>query len=268
MNGSVMEDVHMEVENDVNKSDSVRNGEKAFENNSRRIMVNTKKTPVQKCPMCAHKTADREEMRTHLMSCGLATMEKNTLRCEQCDFITTRKAYLKRHQKRHEAVTVQDSPQRAGDEEAAGTSVDDWQHQDPGDLIVSSSEDDDIESSDSEVVEKDNEELLSGRIVRKRTQPSLPISLKRPRTTGAAPDQAEKLHPKDIRNTIPHAVTVASTSRVRQAPLMKTVAVQTLPVQSRSTVTKTTRYPEGEKSIEIVEFDEVLNLCPCCSRSQ
>ncbi|XP_033763094.1 zinc finger protein ZFPM2-like isoform X3 [Pecten maximus] len=136
-------------------------------------MVNTKTTPMKACPMCKFRTAGTEELREHLVMCGLKHSEKNAFACTHCNFTTTKQVYLTRHEKRHieekgmdknsqpETVHVSNLPedkQTAGSSDSSSSSssdsddgsdddsypspkeTEDWQKQDPGSLLSEESE--------------------------------------------------------------------------------------------------------------------------------
>ncbi|XP_069110295.1 uncharacterized protein [Argopecten irradians] len=107
-------------------------------------MAKTKTTPVKKCPMCTFRTANIDDMKEHILKCGIETMEKKTLSCPKCSYKTFRPTNMTRHQKRHDATV--DVPKAAGkslntalssknsEAHSPETDVESWKGQDPGDL--------------------------------------------------------------------------------------------------------------------------------------
>ena len=67
-------------------------------------MPNLKKTPSKPlkhaCPLCGYKANTLEEMKPHLLTCGIQSM-KNVLKCPDCDYQTYKPSNFTRHKRRH-----------------------------------------------------------------------------------------------------------------------------------------------------------------------
>ena len=182
----------------------------------------------------------------------METMERKTLSCSECSYQTFRAANMTRHRKRHDdptgvskvatktAASASDRPSTVNSVvTTVNTDVESWHDQDPGDLLgeVSGSSVDNDSSSEDEC-----SSVQMGRTIRKPTRP-IPV---------AAPKR--KLpHPKDPINMVP--VPIGSLPSVKK---VCHVGIQTDLEQpaSRRTVTKTTKYTEEGRDIEIVEYFE------------
>ncbi|PJE78499.1 hypothetical protein CI610_02563 [invertebrate metagenome] len=224
-------------------------------------MVKTKTTPVKQCPMCSFRANNMDDMRKHILECGLETMERKTLTCPDCSYKTFRAANMNRHRKRHtdndrsapkavEQSLEEDRPSTSSQAPAVQTDVESWKAQDPGDLlgeISESSEGNGLSSED------EGDSLLVGRTIRRPTRPEPVRAPKRKSETATS----VKPHPKDPINMVPMPV-VSTAPSAKKTCTYVNVATQTEqePPASRRTVTKTTRYSEGGRDIQIVEFFE------------
>ncbi|XP_069107411.1 uncharacterized protein [Argopecten irradians] len=236
-------------------------------------MAKTKTTPVKKCPMCTFRTANIDDMKEHILKCGIETMEKKTLSCPKCSYKTFRPTNMTRHQKRHDATG--DVPKAAGKSlntalssknspkaqpstsgalskaHSPETDVESWKGQDPGDLLG--------EVSDSSVVHDDSSSeddcLLAGRAIRKPTRP-IPVMAPKRRVDPKDPINMVPLPvvSKKLRSSIPTQTDFeradASTQTDPYEPELKQQSV------NRKTVTKTTRYSDNDRDVELVEYCE------------
>lgn len=163
-------------------------------------MAKTKTTPkseYRRCPMCSRSAGTEEEYKEHVLECAMRTFQ-----CPYCDFNTTREVNVKRHVKRcHPGLRPNEDliqlGKKAGDKADCSASTtekrdEDWLTQDPGDLIgdlspsPSSSSESDSGDSDKEeeippkeTLQTSEPSLLEGRLIRKKTMPSVPFTKKR-----------------------------------------------------------------------------------------
>jgi hypothetical protein len=143
--------------------------------------------------MCSQSAGTEEEYKEHILACAMRTFQ-----CPNCDFNTSREVNVKRHMKRcHPGLKPHESPIKLGRKEGKAecnfpteeNNVEDWLHQDPGELIGPISESGSTDSDSEEDAdqqkellmgrEKSGSDLLEGRLFRKRTMPSLPFAKKR-----------------------------------------------------------------------------------------
>ncbi|XP_021343510.1 uncharacterized protein LOC110454062 [Mizuhopecten yessoensis] len=222
-------------------------------------MVKTKSTPRKQCPMCSFRADDLDVMRNHILECGLETMEKKTLACPDCSYKTFRAANMTRHRKRHTDSTgnvckdvsttlAADRPSTSTSTVTVNTDVESWSNQDPGDLLGEISD----SSENNSTSEDEGNGLLVGRTVRKPTRPEPVQAPKRKQD----PKSFARPHPKDPVNMVPMPVTSGRPTAKKLCTYVHR-ATQTEEVKtSRRTVTKTTRYSEDGRDIEVVEFEE------------
>ena len=131
----------------------------------------------KKCPLCPFKSYDLEQMKEHLVKCGIDAMEKKfECKYEHCNYASNKKANLQRHAKESEdtVMNVSDSEPEKVD------SNDEWEEQDPGDLLepISSSEEknEEVEVNNNDMINHETVKLKPstsqievGRIIRKPT---------------------------------------------------------------------------------------------------
>ncbi|XP_069109266.1 uncharacterized protein [Argopecten irradians] len=261
-------------------------------------MVNTKTTPMKACPMCKFRTAGTDELKEHLVLCGLKNAEKNPFSCSHCNFTTSKQIYLTRHEKRHQksedknsqpevgqvssqpdgkgdvALSISSSNDSDSDSDHDVSSPEDWQTQDPGPLL---SEESEMESSDHVFQPEEgastsaegtcndqepNDDSLLGRVIRKSTKPTLPFNQKR-----AAMEQnvatSKKLRATDLRNVIPKPVTLEQpikrhTQTVTRRFVSVGVQTDTALNTTKRTVTTTYRYHEADKRVKQTTVDETF----------
>jgi LPS O-antigen subunit length determinant protein (WzzB/FepE family) len=152
--------------------------------------------------------------------CGIDAMEKKfECKYERCNYASNKKANLKRHAKESEdtVMNVSDSESEKVD------SNDEWEEQDPGDLlgpITSSEEEEGVDEEKNEEVEVNdmiNHETVKlkpstsqievGRIIRKPTYPQKVLAPKRAHVPESDENEPpRKIGPKDLRNVIPKPV--------------------------------------------------------------
>ncbi|XP_062606953.1 RE1-silencing transcription factor-like [Saccostrea cucullata] len=240
-------------------------------------MAKTKTTTrkeYRRCPMCSEPAWTEDEFKRHIMICAMRHFE-----CPICDFTNSRELNLKRHVKRcHPGLGPNDEPIKLGpkeqnkDPEKAGCSFgdenkdeganEDWLDQDPGEVIGeissanssssnSSDEEDDIdEQKEKEDREKIEGNLLEGRVFRKKTQPTLPFTRKRPSLEGIPVPKKTTCMDFSIQVDIP-GVTPVQSNRVD-------AYTQTSP-KKREVMTKTTKkYREGEADIKVVTKERLI----------
>ena len=106
--------------------------------------------------MCPFKSYDLEQMKEDLVKCGIDPIEKKfECKYENCNYARNKKANLKRHAKRY-AKKSEDTVMNVFDSEPEKVdSNDEWEEQDPGDLLgpISSSEEEEGVDEEKNVVE-------------------------------------------------------------------------------------------------------------------
>ena len=139
-----------------------------------------RKAPPEICPLCFIELATKEAWKTHLLVCA-----DKVIQCKECHKTFKKKAYLEKHMRtKHSA----ESTSTTAIADLAEDSESDWD-KDPECLIgvVSDSDHENSDASDAEeptdpkssTPKTMDEELLVGRIVRKRTQPLVPVQARR-----------------------------------------------------------------------------------------
>ncbi|XP_056002749.1 RE1-silencing transcription factor-like [Ostrea edulis] len=215
-------------------------------------MTKTKTTPnyeFRRCPMCSYSAKSEEDYREHVFKCAMRTFQ-----CPSCDFSNNKEANLKRHVKRCHPGLAQEDLIKLGVKENRSEEVNEpeddheWLSQDPGDLIgdVSdngSDDDKDSSSQNTDCSPKDDDCLMEGRLFRKPTKPSLPVSLKR---------KADVVPPVPEKKTKDQAVPVNAIERKRD------MGTQTDPVR-RIVKTKTVKkFRKGSVDTKIISEEKVV----------
>lgn len=217
-----------------------------------------------------------------------STLEKR-FKCENCSYSTNRKANLKRHVKRHELMNDDELQQLdpgnlsdlLGDDEASSELTSDTDNSvvESDTVEVVGTEEKKVsaeEKKDDELVPevKVNEEpkaassstdLELGRIVRKRTNPSPiaapPRKVPPPRPEMPLPPARERVSAKDPINCVPMRVSrpsVPPRPSTSNAHVKMDQSVQTDRAQVRRRVVKwkCTKYREGDRDVEEIEYEE------------
>ena len=144
---------------------------------SRSEMAKTKTTPRRPlCPMCRVLIPETETFEAHLLRCA-NERDDNEHRCELCDKLFKKKAYLQKHKK------LQHGPPQKSEERAEEDSTCEESLGDDPDIELDF-EDSIISESDVGSIPEENqmdkmERLLEGRTTRKPTTPSMPGFRKR-----------------------------------------------------------------------------------------
>ncbi|XP_061186266.1 RE1-silencing transcription factor-like [Saccostrea echinata] len=244
-------------------------------------MAKTKTTTrkeYRRCPMCSEPAGTEEGFKKHIMVCAMRVFE-----CPTCDFTNTRKLNLKRHTKRcHPGLRPNDeliklgakeqSKEKAGgslneenkDEESAN---EDWLDQDPGEVIgeiysADSSSSNSSDENEEDVIDerkekqdpkKKEDNLLEGRLFRKKTQPTLPFARKRP-------SLEEIPVPKKIILNMDKATQVDMEPAVPPVQSSGVDVYTQTSLKKRDVMTKTTRkFREGEADIKVVAKERIIH---------
>ncbi|XP_061187052.1 RE1-silencing transcription factor B-like [Saccostrea echinata] len=205
-------------------------------------MAKTKTTPrneYRRCPMCSEPARTEEEFKKHIMVCAMRVFE-----CPTCDFTNTRELNLKRHIKRcHPGLGPNDELIKLGAKEQNSSS---------SSSSSDENEEDDIdEQKEKQDPEKKEDNLLEGRLFRKKTQPTLPFARKRPSLEEIPVPKKIILMDKATQVDMEPAVPPVESSGVD-------VYTQTSP-KKREVVTRTTRkFREGEADIKVVAKERMI----------
>ena len=161
-------------------------------------MVNTKTTPrktqevrlvgKEECVFCDREFDSKIALKAHIVTCLQSKAECSRIKCELCSVTFKKKAYLRRHMKTIHSTSEQTAKQTEETDTSNETiESEDLDQYDPGKLIGEISDDDSVsdccdedEGGHDDVVELQDceqdstppEDILAGRIVRKKTMPS------------------------------------------------------------------------------------------------
>lgn len=244
-------------------------------------MVKTKTTPktdYRRCPMCSENTKSEEDFKQHIMVCAMRTFQ-----CSTCNYTNARELNVKRHIKRsHPGLQPNDELIKLGPKDQSkkkandslqnektsdeNTGKEDWLNQDPGELIGEvSSGDSSCGDGSSDENEEDvfvkkkkdqnlkgrEENLLEGRIIRKKTQPSEPFTKKR--TSQEEIPVLEKLSKIDRATQ----VEIQPSTPPAHGKLVH-ASTQTSP-KKRIVVTTTVRtHREGEADVKVISKEKIV----------
>ncbi|XP_048747971.2 RE1-silencing transcription factor-like [Ostrea edulis] len=242
-------------------------------------MAKTKTTArkeYRRCPMCSEPAKTEEQFKKHILVCAMRMFE-----CPICGFTSTREINLKRHVKRcHPGLKPEDELIKLGTKEKserkAGGSLheekkdeesgnEDWMDQDPGNVIgevsstdssSGSSSDENEETDIDEKKERHNPEkkednLLEGRLFRKKTQPSLPFTRKRLSVEEIPVPEKIALVDRSTQVDMGPAIPSVECSRVD-------VGTQTSP-KKRVVVTTTVRKcREGDADVKVIRKEKII----------
>ncbi|XP_061179421.1 RE1-silencing transcription factor A-like [Saccostrea echinata] len=153
----------------------------------------TKRSGTRKCPMCSKLFQGDSEFSMHVVQCA---MKEHA--CEFCDFTSQKECNVRRHMKRAHTGLIE-SPMPLGQklDTASGGKAEnsgkehnttlssesdleneEWLSQDPGDLLLTESENNTAyvsgQCTSSETVNKPDSDIMVGRVFRKKTSPLLP----------------------------------------------------------------------------------------------
>ena len=233
----------------------------------------------RKCPLCSFKSYDLEQIKKHLVKCGIDAMEKKfECKYDNCNYASNKKANLNRHAKRH-VKESEDTVMNVSDSEPEKVDSDyEWKEQDPGDLlgpISSSEEEEEVDEKKNEEVEVNNNDMIDhetikpkpstsqievGRIIRKPTYPQKVLAPKRAHVSEGEEDEPpRKIGPKDLRNVIPMPV-IPKRVVVQKATCMVDESTQTDPFIIKRCTIRTSTFEQDGKHVELVE-KEWAEIC-------
>lgn len=233
----------------------------------------------RKCPLCSFKSYDLEQIKKHLVECGIDAMEKKfECKYDNCNYASNKKANLNRHAKRH-VKESEDTVMNVSDSEPEKVDSDyEWKEQDPGDLlgpISSSEEEEEVDEKKNEEVKVNNNDMIDhetiktkpstsqievGRIIRKPTYPQKVLVPKRAHVSEGDKDEPpRKIGPKDLRNVIPMPV-IPKRVVVQKATCMVDESTQTDPFIIKRCTIRTSTFEQDGKHVELVE-KEWAEIC-------
>ena len=159
-------------------------------------MKKTKITPRRPlCPMCRVLIPETETFESHLLRCA-NKKEESEHRCELCEKVFKKKAYLQKHRKlQHGSPQKQEERTEEGSIGVESLGDDPDIELDFEDSIISES---DVGSMPEEKQMDEMERLLDGRTTRKPTTPSMPGPRKRiSEDIGTKSDEGQKKAKED-----------------------------------------------------------------------
>ena len=244
-------------------------------------MPKTKTTPVKPkeiCPLCFIEIEGRDAWTAHIVKCA-----GSAIQCTECHISFKKKAYLKKHMRRKhgkgaEAIAEGTDASRKGCEESDDS---DWD-EDPGALLIGTVSDDSEDEADvrnilettQSTTKATDEDLLAGRVVRKRTHPDPVVGSKAAKRSEESIDEVEKEDrssdsdevPTDRAARVQAEVVDKSTgtddaSVAQRRPETKEVGTQSGSYRKRQKEVTVIKYKEGGKDIEkIIEVEEFFNM--------
>lgn len=233
----------------------------------------------RKCPLCSFKSYDLEQIKKHLVECGIDAMEKKfECKYSNCNYASNKKANLNRHAKRH-VKESEDTVMNVSDSEPEKVDSDyEWKEQDPDDLlgpISSSEEEEEVDEKKNEEVKVNNNDMIDHetiktkpstsqievrRIIRKPTYPQKVLVPKRAHVSEGDKDAPpRKIGPKDLRNVIPMPV-IPKRVVVQKATCMVDESTQTDPFIIKRCTIRTSTFEQDGKHVELVE-KEWAEIC-------
>ena len=241
-------------------------------------MAKTKKTPrkiKEICPLCFTEFQTKDEWSKHLLECA-----NTVLMCKDCHKSFKKKEYLQKHVKTFHPSSAQEAPPAPKPSATSTVAAEqsDWD-EDPGELLGDVSESDGEtdavqcieESSDplegiQHTSKTTEEELLEGRVFRKRTHPSPLVGTRKVicrqdesvATTDASPAKMIRTEDKAVQVEVEEKCSVAVQTQPKE---VSDVGVQMERYRKRIKEVTVMKYTEGGRSIENVrEVEEFYNM--------